>query len=140
MGDGNNAWIVVQLPPGGGPVSGVGFWTRTMTTSAQIEQVLVEVAAGAEGDWRAVGRFTIPDAMRLYSFDLPGQYYESPEDAAAVRAATQVRFSSAESSGGNTGARTVEVYACAEPTPQPTPVPTDAPTEPPTVEPATPSW
>eukprot|EP00238_Polyblepharides_amylifera_P012459 CAMPEP_0196582360 /NCGR_PEP_ID=MMETSP1081-20130531/38675_1 /TAXON_ID=36882 /ORGANISM="Pyramimonas amylifera, Strain CCMP720" /LENGTH=407 /DNA_ID=CAMNT_0041902901 /DNA_START=248 /DNA_END=1471 /DNA_ORIENTATION=- len=96
-GDGNNAFLVIDL---GSEIEimGVGFWTRTMGTSAQISQFQVsDVTEGTSGE--VLGSFSLADADQLYRFAI------SP--ALSVRV---LRFDVQESSGGNTGAISVEVY------------------------------
>lgn len=91
-GDGDDAWIEVQLDQAY-EVVGVGFWTRTMTSSAQISRFRV-----LTDDGRELGTFELPDAKHLYSFDIPATTTD------------MLRFEVVESSGGNTGARSIEIY------------------------------
>jgi hypothetical protein len=91
-GDGDKAWIELDL---GRPevLTAVGFFTRTMGTSAQISSFQVKTDSG-----QVLGPFTIPDAKTTYYF---------PVSATA----RTLRFEVLKSSGGNTGAAEVEVYA-----------------------------
>ncbi len=93
-GDGDKAWIEIELSK---PyhLTAIGFWTRTMGTSAQIEQFEV-VADGTT----KLGPFTLPGAAGLHYF---------PVDVTARR----LRFNVLKSSGGNTG--TVEIETLATP-------------------------
>lgn len=92
--DGNKAWIEIELAKPTHLIA-IGFWTRTMGSSAQIEQFEVV----ADGKTR-LGPFTLPDASGM-------QYF--PVDVTAQR----LRFNVLKSSGGNTGA--VEIEALANP-------------------------
>jgi hypothetical protein len=91
-GDGDKAWIEIDL---GKPqaLSAVGFYTRTMGTTAQIASFQVKTDTGA-----VLGPFAIPDAKSTYYFPV------------SVTART-LRFEVLKSSGGNTGASEIEVYA-----------------------------
>lgn len=93
-GDGDRAWIEVELPTAH-HITAVGFWTRTMGTSAQIEQF--EVVADGK---MSLGPFALPDAAGMHYFSV---------DVTANR----LRFNILKSSGGNTGA--VELAAIAPP-------------------------
>jgi len=93
-GDGDRAWIEIELPDAT-RLAAIGFWTRTMGSSAQIQ----EFEAVADGTTR-LGPFTIADAGRAHRF---------PVDVTAKR----LRFNVLKSSGGNTGA--VEIEALAAP-------------------------
>lgn len=90
-GDGDKAWIEIDL---GKPVeiTAVGLQTRTMGTSAQIESFRVITDAGER-----FGPFSLPDARYPYYFPV----------AATARL---LRFEVVSSSGGNTGAATIEVF------------------------------
>jgi hypothetical protein len=91
-GDGDKAWIEIDL---GKPqaLTALGFYTRTMGTTAQIASFQVKTDSGA-----VLGPFTIPDAKSIYYF---------PVSATA----RTLRFEVLKSSGGNTGASEIEVYA-----------------------------
>ena len=93
-GDGDGAFITVELAAATS-LAGVGVWTRTMGSSAQITRFRV-----VTDDGTALGPFDVPTADRLYTF---------PVD---VEART-LRFEVVASSGGNTGL--VEVAAFARP-------------------------
>ena len=84
-GDGDMAWIEIELATSY-HLSAVGFWTRTMGSSAQVQQFEVV----ADGQTR-LGPFTVPDAGGIHYFAV---------DVTAKR----LRFNVVESSGGNTGA------------------------------------
>jgi hypothetical protein len=91
-GDGDKAWIELDL---GKPqaLTALGFFTRTMGTSAQIASFQVKTDKGD-----VLGPFVIPDAKATYYFPV------------AVTA-QKLRFEVLKSSGGNTGAAEIEVYA-----------------------------
>lgn len=93
-GDGDKAWIEIELANATRVVQ-VGFWTRTMGSSAQIQEFEVI----ADGQTR-LGPFTLKDAGRTHRF---------PVEVTAKR----LRFNVLKSSGGNTGA--VEIEALAAP-------------------------
>lgn len=90
-GDGDGAWIEIELPSPT-QVTRVGFWTRTMGTSAQIESFAI---VSDEGD--LIGLYEVSDASGPH-------YYET--DFTARR----LRFEVMSSSGGNTGAVEIEIY------------------------------
>lgn len=93
-GDGDRAWIEIELPDAA-RLTAVGLWTRTMGSSAQIQEFEV-IADGAT----RLGPFTIADA---------GGTHRYPVDITARR----LRFNVLRSTGGNTGA--VEIEALAAP-------------------------
>ena len=90
-GDGNGAWIEIQLAQET-RVTAIGFWTRTMGTSAEVSRLTVTADAGA-----TAGPFELdgPNAPGYFPVEIVG---------------TTLRFDVAESSGGNTGAVEIEVY------------------------------
>ena len=90
-GDGAAAWIEIELPQRT-HVHGLGFWTRTMGTSAEIQSFRVITDSG-----EIFGPFQLsgPDAI---------QYVDT--DFVAIR----LRFEAVETTGGNTGAIEIEVY------------------------------
>ena len=90
-GDGDDAWIEIALPSDS-LVSAVGFWTRTMGSSAEITSFRV---VSDQGEVR--GPFSLPDAFSVHYFDT---------DLTAQR----LRFEVLTSSGGNTGAVEIQVY------------------------------
>jgi len=90
-GDGNKAWIEIKLPQVT-HVTNIGFWTRTMGTSAEISTFRV-IADGAQ----VYGPFKLKDAAQIYYFST---------DFTAER----LRFEAVETTGGNTGAVEIEVY------------------------------
>ncbi len=90
-GDGNEAWIEIELAAAT-HVTRVGFWTRTMGSSAEIESFQI-VTDGGE----TVGPFTLTGAAETDTFDTDFT-------------ATRLRFEAVTSSGGNTGAIAIEVY------------------------------
>lgn len=92
--DGDRAWIEIELAKSHDLVE-LGFWTRTMGSSAQIQQFEVI----ADGKAR-LGPFTVTDAGRIHRF---------PVDVTAKR----LRFNVLKSTGGNTGA--VEIEALTAP-------------------------
>jgi len=90
-GDGDNAWIEIELP-GETHVTSLGFWTRTMGTSAEIFSFRVITDRG-----EVHGPFTLSGASAIHYFDTD-------------LIATRLRFEAVSSSGGNTGAVEIEVY------------------------------
>jgi hypothetical protein len=90
-GDGDEAWIEVALD-GTAHIAAIGFWTRTMGTSAQIERFEVTTDQG-----ETYGPFELSDAGGLF-------YFETDFDARSLR------FEVLSSSGGNTGAVEIELY------------------------------
>jgi hypothetical protein len=88
-GDGDKAWVDIELATSYRLIA-IGFWTRTMGASAQIQQF--EVIADGK---RKLGPFTLSDAASI-------QYF--PIDVTAKR----LRFNVLKSSGGNTGAVGIE--------------------------------
>ena len=89
--DGDDAWIELQLPTKTHVMS-IGFWTRTMGTSAQILSFQVVTDLG-----ETYGPFELDDAAAVHYFDV---------DLTAER----LRFEAIDTSGGNTGAVEIEVY------------------------------
>lgn len=90
-GDGDDAWIEVGLP-GRTHVTSLGFRTRTMGDSAQINSFQVVADNGA-----VYGPFRLDGADTVHYF-------------AADLTTGRLRFEVVESSGGNTGAVEIEVY------------------------------
>jgi hypothetical protein len=90
-GDGTDAWIELQLAVRT-HVTSIGFWTRTMGTSAQIFSFQVITDLG-----ETYGPFELDDAAAVHYFDV---------DLIAER----LRFEAIDTSGGNTGAVEIEVY------------------------------
>jgi hypothetical protein len=91
-GDGNKAWIEITLARAS-KITGIGFWTRTMGTSAQISKFRVVTQTG-----QILGVFDLPDEKQMHQFDLDdfdGQI---------------LRFEVVQSNGGNTGAKEIAVY------------------------------
>lgn len=88
-GDGDKAWIEIELARSY-RITAIGFWTRTMGTSAQIRQF--EVVAGGK---TRLGPFTLGDAGGIHYFRV---------NVTAKR----LRFNVRKSSGGNTGAVEIE--------------------------------
>ena len=95
-GDGDSAWIEIALATRTN-VTSLGFWTRTMGTSAQISSFQVVTDSG-----RTVGPFTVGSAATVTFFETDFE-------------ATRLRFEVIESSGGNTGAIEIEVYGAPAP-------------------------
>lgn len=89
-GDGDDAWIEIELPTQT-HVEGVGFWTRTMGSSAQILSFRIVTDRGEE-----FGPFDLSDAAQMYTFDT---------DFTARR----LRFEAVETTSGNTGAVEIEI-------------------------------
>lgn len=94
-GDGNDAYVVVQLPAPTS-VAGFGFRGREMADGSSIIQSVRVQLDGAS----PLGPFQTPDPDRLYTFDL------SPTDPVHT-----VRIEAASSTGGNTGAREIQIFA-----------------------------
>ncbi len=94
-GDGDGAFLTVELASET-ELRAVGFWTRTMVTSAQASAFQV-----VTDDGTVLGPFTIPAADQLYVF---------PVSARSLR----LRFEVITSSGGNTGAVEVAAFGVGE--------------------------
>ncbi len=90
-GDGSHAWLEIELPSKI-RVTSLGFWSRTMGSSAQIFSFRVVSDNG-----EVAGPFTLEDAGRIYYFE-------------AKITGKRLRFEALETSGGNTGAMEIEVY------------------------------
>jgi len=94
-GDGNGAWVELDL---GAPraIQGVGFRSRKMTDGTSIIRAFRMRLD--DGVWR--GPFDTPNPDEAYRFDLD------------VTATTRtVRLEATDTSGGNTGAKEIELYA-----------------------------
>ncbi len=91
-GEGNAASITIALPESA-EISGFGLWTRTMGSSAQISQFVVENELG-----EVFGPFDLPDASGIYRFPVNARGQE-------------FTFRITESSGGNTGLVELAIYA-----------------------------
>jgi hypothetical protein len=91
-GDGDKAWIEIDLGQAYA-ITSLGFRTRTMGTSAQIERFQVVTDKG-----ETLGPFDLPDAKSVYYFPIS-------------TTARTIRFEVLKSSGGNTGAAEIQVYA-----------------------------
>ena len=89
--DGDDAWIEIELPSLT-QVTSIGFWTRTMGSSAQTRSFQVVTDLG-----ETHGPYSVEDAAGVHYFDV---------DFTARR----LRFKATETSGGNTGAVEIEVY------------------------------
>jgi hypothetical protein len=94
-GDGDGASITIALPSAT-DVVGVGFYSRSMTNSAVIQTYEVRAADG-----EVLATCELPDATALYACDVVADGAES------------LTFAAVSTTGGNTGARTIEVYGCA---------------------------
>lgn len=95
-GDGDDAWIEIEYESDV-RVTAIGFWTRTMGSSAQIFAFRVVTDRG-----ETIGPFTLEDANGAY-------YFETDFNA------RRLRFEMVDTSGGNTGAVEIELYGEAEP-------------------------
>lgn len=85
MGDGNDAFLVIELPVSQF-IGQLGVWSRSMSDgSARIQTFTVTLDTG-----ETVGPFTLPDAQRMYYFELN-------------RHTQSLRFDVETSTGGNTG-------------------------------------
>jgi len=91
-GDGDKAWIEIDLGKEY-PITALGFRTRTMGTSAQIERFQVLTDKGEK-----LGPFDLPDAKSVHYFPVS-------------TTARTLRFEVLKSNGGNTGTAEIEVYA-----------------------------
>ncbi|GMR10797.1 MAG: hypothetical protein BMS9Abin28_1621 [Anaerolineae bacterium] len=89
--DGDEAWIEVEFDDRA-HVTTIGFWTRTMGSSAQIESFQVVTDEG-----QTYGPFELSDAGGPHYFDTDLM-------------ARSLRFEVVASSGGNTGAVEIELY------------------------------
>ena len=94
--DGNAAWIDVE-PGAVTDVISVGFWTRTMGESAQVNSFQVTTDQG-----ETYGPFAVDDATTIYRFN-------------TRFTAKRLRFELLDTTGGNTGALEIEVYGDAAP-------------------------
>lgn len=94
-GDGDAAWIELEL---GQPRSlvGFGFRSRMMTDGSSI---VTSTELLVDGETR-LGPFATPEHTRVYRFDF-----------AAPLAATRVRVQVRSSTGGNTGAREIQLFS-----------------------------
>ena len=90
-GDGDSAWIEIELAAET-RVTRVGFWTRTMGSSAQIESFQIVTDKG-----ETIGPLSLSDASQVFYFD-------------TNFVAQRLRFEAITTSGGNTGAIEIEVY------------------------------
>jgi hypothetical protein len=90
--DGDDAFITIELAEPA-RIGAVGLWTRTMRTSAEISrfQVITE-------DGTVLGPFDVPDSTRMHRFEVDVH-------------AHVLRFEVLESTGGNTGAVELGVFA-----------------------------
>ena len=95
-GDGDGAWIEIELP-GRTRITSIGFWTRTMGTSAQVFSFRV-----VSDDGTSAGPFRLDDASSVHNF---------PTELTATR----LRFEAVDTSGGNVGAVEIAVYGEAAP-------------------------
>ncbi|MBI2861053.1 MAG: discoidin domain-containing protein [Chloroflexi bacterium] len=91
-GDGNSAWIEIELSQSF-DLTALGFWTRTMGSSAQVSSFSVVTDSG-----QRLGPFDVPDASAIHYFDVKVK-------------ARRLRFEVETSSGGNTGSVEIEAYA-----------------------------
>lgn len=90
-GDGDEAWIEIELATRS-RISSIGFWTRTMGSSAQVESFRIITDQG-----ETYGPYELSGAAQAEYFQV---------DFTAQR----LRFEVVSSSGGNTGAVEIEVY------------------------------
>jgi F5/8 type C domain len=94
-GDGDEAWIEVEFLDRA-RIATIGFWTRTMGASAQIESFQVVTDEG-----QTAGPFELSDAGGATYFEID-------------LTARSLRFEVLSSSGGNTGAVEIELYGVLE--------------------------
>lgn len=90
--DGDSAFIAVELAAPT-DLTGVGFWTRTMGATGEINRFQV-----ITDDGTVLGPFDLPNANRLYVFPVSAN-------------AGVLRFEAVTSSGSNTGAVEVAAFA-----------------------------
>ncbi len=90
-GDGDGAWIEIELALDA-HITSLGFWTRTMGASAEIQSFRVVTDRGDVD-----GPFILENANGVYYFDT---------DVRGKR----LRFEAVDTSGGNTGVVRIEVY------------------------------
>ena len=90
-GDGDHAWIEIELPARTN-ITSIGVWTRTMGTSAEISSFRVVNELGG-----IVGPFTLENATEVHHFD-------------TVFEARRLRFEVIDSSGGNAGLIEMEIF------------------------------
>ena len=90
-GDGNEAWIEIELPDET-HVTAIGFWTRTMGSSAEVFSFAIVTDLGETHG----------------PFNLDGADVTKYIDTDFV--ATRLRFQAIETSGGNVGAIEIEVF------------------------------
>ena len=90
-GDGDNAWIEIELPARTN-ITSIGVWTRTMGTSAEISSFRVVDELGG-----IVGPFTLESATEIHRFDTNFE-------------ARRLRFEVIDSSGGNTGLVEMQIF------------------------------
>ncbi|KAL3800916.1 hypothetical protein ACHAWO_000049 [Cyclotella atomus] len=109
-GDGNDAYITIQLPFAANIVY-VDFHTRTMSTSAQINEYQVEAGNKIDSSNVVAASCQVTDATKAYECDLDLSDGNDPLSAGA-RNVTLVTFRVINSSGGNTGAIDLSVYGC----------------------------
>lgn len=95
QGDGDAAFLVVQLAEPA-TIRGFGLWTRTMGSSAQIERFQVTNENG-----EVFGPYEVEDADQLHAYPAEGE-------------GQRFTFEVLSSSGGNTGAVEVAVFAVEE--------------------------
>jgi hypothetical protein len=90
-GDGDKAWVEIELAKPA-HITHIGFWSRTMGSSAEIRSFRV-----LADDGKSYGPFSLKDASSIHYF---------PVDFTSQR----LRFEAVDTSGGNTGAVEIEVY------------------------------
>jgi hypothetical protein len=94
-GDGDGAYLVIELPQAAS-IAAVGFRSREMTDGSSIIRKIRVLPEGAA----AIGPLDTPDPSQRYLFQLD-------EPVVAAR----WRIEAVETSGGNTGAREIELWA-----------------------------
>lgn len=90
-GDGDEAWIEIEITAVS-HITRIGFWTRTMGSSAQIHSFQIVTEKG-----ETYGPFDLEDAAQLFLFETDFT-------------AKSLRFEVISSSGGNTGAVEIEIF------------------------------
>ncbi len=94
-GDGNNAYVVINLSREY-LLTGIGFRSRKMSDGSSIITSFKLVFA----DQSERGPFSTPDPDQFYSFD-----FEAPVKS------QQVRFVALTTTGGNTGAKAIQLFS-----------------------------
>jgi hypothetical protein len=90
-GDGDDAWVEIGLATRT-HITRIGFWTRSMGSSAEINSFQIIIDTG-----EIIGPFILGDSTKIH-------YFETDIFAESLR------FEAVTTSGGNTGAVEIEIY------------------------------